>query len=92
MQTGWVAVTPQKQTVNLEATGTCGVVTFKNRQSSGGMILPPTGAGCSGTHVVQPGNTLFSIARWYGSSVSAIKQANRLWSDTIWVGQKLCIP
>jgi LysM repeat protein len=44
------------------------------------------------THVVQRGETLFRLARRYGTSVAAIKTANNLRSDTIYVGQRLLIP
>lgn len=43
-------------------------------------------------HVVESGHTLSTIAQAYGSSVSAIKKANNLKSDNIYVGQKLVIP
>ena len=43
-------------------------------------------------HVVEPGHTLSAIASAYGTTVSAIKKANNLKSDQIYVGQKLFIP
>lgn len=43
-------------------------------------------------HVVESGHTLSAIASAYGTSVKAIKQANKLKSDNIYVGQKLFIP
>jgi len=43
-------------------------------------------------HVVAPGNTLSAIAQAYGTTVSAIKKANNLKSDSIRIGQKLFIP
>jgi LysM repeat protein len=46
-----------------------------------------------GSHVVKPGETLSTIAQAFGTSVSAIVQANGLASaDLIWVGQRLVIP
>ena len=51
---------------------------------------PSRGAGRE--HVVESGHTLSAIASAYGSSVKAIKQANSLQSDNIYVGQKLFIP
>jgi LysM repeat protein len=51
---------------------------------------PPSSSG--GTYVVKAGNTLFSIARWHGTSVSALRAANGLASNTIYVGQRLTIP
>lgn len=46
----------------------------------------------SRTYIVVKGDTLTRIASKYGTSVSAIKSANKLSSDTIYVGQKLIIP
>lgn len=43
-------------------------------------------------HVVESGHTLSAIAAAYGSSVKSIKRANKLKSDSIYVGQKLFIP
>jgi len=43
-------------------------------------------------HVVQPGETLYRIALRYGTTVEAVKAANGLTSNTIYVGQRLRIP
>jgi LysM repeat protein len=43
-------------------------------------------------HTVRSGETLSAIAQAYGTSVPAIKKANRLKSDRIRVDQKLFIP
>jgi len=43
-------------------------------------------------YVVRKGDTLSSVARKYGVSVTAIKQANGLRSNTIAMGRKLRIP
>jgi LysM repeat protein len=43
-------------------------------------------------HTVVRGDTLSGIARQYGSTVAAIKAANGLTSNTIYVGQRLLIP
>lgn len=43
-------------------------------------------------HVVKKGDTLIEIARDYGTTVKAIKNANQLRSELIKVGQKLSIP
>lgn len=51
---------------------------------------PSRGAGRE--HVVESGHTLSAIASAYGTTVKAIKQANNLKSDNIYVGQKLFIP
>ena len=51
---------------------------------------PARGSGSE--HVVESGHTLSAIAQVYGTTVQAIKQANNLKSDSIYVGQKLFIP
>ena len=43
-------------------------------------------------HVVQSGETLYTISRLYGRSIKNIKNTNALTSDRIYVGQKLIIP
>lgn len=43
-------------------------------------------------HVVETGHTLSAIAQAYKTTVKAIKSANNLKSDQIYVGQKLFIP
>jgi LysM repeat protein len=45
-----------------------------------------------GSYQVQRGDTLYSIARRYGVTVSALMAANKLTSTTIHVGASLCIP
>lgn len=52
---------------------------------------PPT-TGTGGSYIVKAGNTLFSIARAHGTTVSALRAANGLNTDTIYVGQRLTIP
>ena len=42
-------------------------------------------------HVVQKGDTLYSIARRYGISVEELKRLNNLVNNTITVGQKLLV-
>jgi tetratricopeptide (TPR) repeat protein len=44
------------------------------------------------TYVVQPGETLYSIARRYGTTVEAVMAANRLSNYDIYAGQPLSIP
>lgn len=46
----------------------------------------------SGYHVVKAGQTLSHIARYHGTTVQAIMNANGLTSSTIYVGQRLYIP
>lgn len=46
----------------------------------------------SRSHTVARGDTLYGLARKYGTSVSKIKSANGLSSDLIRIGQRLKIP
>jgi LysM repeat protein len=46
----------------------------------------------SRTHIVQAGDTLFSIAQQYGVSVAALRAANSLTGSWIYAGQTLNIP
>ncbi len=56
---------------------------------SGDLVTTPTTAT---THLVVAGDTLFSIARTYGTTVTALKSANGLGSSTIYAGDTLRIP
>ena len=48
---------------------------------------------CGTIHVVCRGDTVYSIACRYGSTVQAIAAANHLWNpNVIWPGQRLYIP
>ncbi len=54
---------------------------------------PGMGGACRYTHVVKPGETLFSIAYRYGVSVYAVQAASGLANpNLIYSGQALCIP
>ena len=53
---------------------------------------PESTAGTSRQHVVQRGDTLSGVATRYNVSLSRLRSANGLRSDTVWVGQKLRIP
>ena len=57
------------------------------------LILPATVEAQGRVHVVRYGDTLYSIARRYGTSVEAIMRTNGLSNrNFIWVGQRLTIP
>jgi LysM repeat protein/lysophospholipase L1-like esterase len=45
-----------------------------------------------GVHTVVSGDTLWSLSKKYGTTVDAIKKANKLTSDKLSLGQKLIIP
>jgi LysM repeat protein len=53
---------------------------------------PPSAQPQYVTYVVQGGDTLYSIARRYGTSVNAVMAANGLADYNIYVGQQLRIP
>lgn len=55
-----------------------------------GAAAPAGGGG--GVHIVRRGQTLGAIARKYGVSVEALRAANGLRGDMIFVGQRLRIP
>jgi spore germination protein len=66
---------------------------------AGQQLCVPCGGGggqhppCSIIHVVQWGETLYSIARYYGTCVQEIADANHLSNPNyIWAGQRLVIP
>lgn len=57
------------------------------------MALPLSAYAQTRAHVVRRGDTLYSIARRYGTSVQAIMSTNGLSNrNFIWVGQRLTIP
>jgi membrane-bound lytic murein transglycosylase D len=43
------------------------------------------------THTVQPGDTLFSIAKRFGLTLTELKRLNHLASDQVKLGQKLVV-
>lgn len=58
-----------------------------------GITASPVNADAPVVHVVGWGDTLFSIAARYGTSVNALVQTNSLRNaDFIWIGQRLVIP
>jgi LysM repeat protein len=67
---------------------------YSNQPYDQPTFQPPAGINNSGNfHVVAPGETLYSIALQYNSSVDAIASTNRIdYPFTINVGQQLAIP
>lgn len=60
--------------------------------TSGQVVIPsPSAESTPQVHVVQRGETLFSIAQRYGTTVAAIRQQNELGGDALAVGQQLTI-
>ena len=56
------------------------------------IIKPTTPSTGETTHTVKAGDTLYAIARTYGTTVDAIKQANNMTSNTLTIGRVLIIP
>ena len=75
---------------------TVAAVTGKSNSSSQASSQKKTtsssGGGKATTHVVKKGETLSIIAKKYGTTITAIKNANGLKKDNIQIGQKLTIP
>lgn len=62
-----------------------------NLLSIGQVIRIPSNTSSSTTYTVKNGDTLYSIARKYNTSVDSIKTKNNLTSNTLSIGQKLII-
>ena len=57
------------------------------------VVATPLSASAGTVHVVQPGQTLMGIARWYGVDQWALARANGIVNPNfIYVGQRLVIP
>ena len=56
------------------------------------LISAPVRQDRTGHHIVEPGETLGTLARQYGVTVDELKTANKLQSDVIRVGQRLTVP
>lgn len=56
------------------------------------LSIPGTQASPDALYIVRRGDTLFGLARRFGTTVQAIMAANNLRSTTIYVGQQLLIP
>lgn len=54
--------------------------------------LPPAPGPARGTHVVQSGETLFSISRRYGTTTEVLRQLNGIVGDRVEVGRRLTVP
>lgn len=51
-----------------------------------------SGSGSGWRYTVQSGDTLYLVAQRYGVTVAQLRQANGIWSDTLYPGQVLVIP
>ena len=54
--------------------------------------LPAEPSGAASTHTVVKGDTIWGLTRKYGITGDALREANNLTTDVIWVGQRLIIP
>jgi len=54
--------------------------------------LPQESGVSASTHIVEKGDTIWGLTRKYGITGDALRTANNLQTDTIWVGQRLIIP
>lgn len=80
---------------DLTATGTTNTQTWNTLNSLYGNLNKCVTGGTSDnylTYTVQPGDTLYAIARRFNTTVDAIKSFNNLTSNTLSIGQVLRIP
>ncbi len=68
------------------------VLVIPGSGASASPAISPSAAANPGTYSVQSGDTLYRLARKFGTTVAAIQQANGLTTTNIRVGQKLTIP
>ncbi len=92
----WIHVTPKCVKVRfpypLPANFPGFKVDFTNIQDPPVTGATPNGV-CRASHLIVKGDTLARIAARYGTTISALMQANRIRNpDVIYAGQTLCIP
>lgn len=60
----------------------------------GQVLTIPTGGSSTNldTYYVQKGDTLYSIANKYGTTVANLRRYNNFWRDVVYPGQKLKVP
>ena len=56
------------------------------------LLIPLKNVETALTYIVKSGDTLYKVASRYGTTVQSIKAANNLYSDLIYIGQRLEIP
>lgn len=56
------------------------------------LLIPLKNIETNLTYYVKSGDTLYKVASRYGTTVQSIKTANNLYSDYLYIGQKLSIP
>ena len=60
--------------------------------SIGQLLKVPSGLSLASSYVVSPGDTLYSIAKKFDTTVPKLKEANNLVNNMLSIGQKLIIP
>ena len=60
--------------------------------SVGQLLKVPSGLSLVNSYIVSPGDTLYSIAKKFGTTVNKIKEDNILINNMLSIGQKLIIP
>ena len=55
------------------------------------VISPVNNSSATQFYIVKSGDTLYSISKTYNTTVDALKQKNKLTSNTIYIGQKLLV-
>jgi LysM repeat protein len=72
---------------------TMGLVLMLGAAIFTGFAATPIHAASTGTYIVQPGDTMITIAARHGVSVSELARANGLsWDSWVYAGQRLTIP
>lgn len=83
-------VTVEPTPVESPGTGVIPTPTPVPQSGESGAISGQSAGGT--THVVQSGETLFSLSQRYGVEMDAIRERNNLEGDNIQIGQELIIP
>ena len=60
--------------------------------SIGQLLKVPSGLSFANSYTVSPGDTLYSIAKKFNTTVSKLKETNKLNNNMLNIGQKLIIP
>lgn len=81
-----------KLTNGIATAHTAPVANHKAKPSNGGTTNKSATSTDGSTYIVQQGDVLSRIAGRFGVSTKALREANHLKSDKVYVGQKLTIP
>lgn len=96
MLDGWAPNGATSSRVNLEASGSCSVMTFYNHQTNMPYVdnaPAPTNAACAQYYTIQRGDTLSGIARKFRVTVDQLRVLNNISNpNLIHPNTSLCIP